>query len=148
MPAFIDDDKVPEWLFFYDDNHGAVVRAYTYVHDRIVELGEFGSLEAMLYTEYEGMKSEQMKVDLVANVSHDIKTPLTSIISYIELLKQEADLPEHVKEFIRILGEKSERLRTIVQDVFEISKATSGQLPVTIDELDLRIQSGLFWMKM
>ena len=55
MPAFIDDDKVPEWLFFYDDNHGAVVRAYTYVHDRIVELGEFGSLEAMLYTEYEGM---------------------------------------------------------------------------------------------
>ena len=85
----------------------------------------------------ERMKSEQMKVDLVANVSHDIKTPLTSIISYIELLKQEADLPEHVKEFIRILGEKSERLRTIVQDVFEISKATSGQLPVTIDELDL-----------
>ncbi|MEY8426407.1 HAMP domain-containing sensor histidine kinase [Lachnospiraceae bacterium 46-15] len=85
----------------------------------------------------ERMSSEQMKVDLVANVSHDIKTPLTSIISYIELLKQEEGLPEHVKEFIQILGEKSERLRTIVQDVFEISKATSGQLPVTMEELDL-----------
>lgn len=78
-----------------------------------------------------------MKVDLVTNVSHDIKTPLTSIISYVELLKQEENLPDHVREFIRILGEKSERLKTIVQDVFEISKATSGQLPVKMEELDL-----------
>ena len=78
-----------------------------------------------------------MKVDLVTNVSHDIKTPLTSIVSYVELLRQEQDLPEHVKEFIQILGEKSERLRNIVQDVFEISKATSGQLPVKMEILDM-----------
>ncbi len=83
------------------------------------------------------MRSERMKVELVSNVSHDIKTPLTSIISYVELLKQEENLPEHVKEFIRILGEKSERLKSIVQDVFEISKATSGQLSVKLEELDL-----------
>lgn len=85
----------------------------------------------------EQVKSERMKVDLVTNVSHDIKTPLTSIISYVELLRQEQDLPEHVKEFIQILGEKSERLRNIVQDVFEVSKATSGQLPIQMEVLDM-----------
>ncbi len=62
---------------------------------------------------------------------------MTSIVSYVELLRQEQDLPEHVKEFIQILGEKSERLRNIVQDVFEISKATSGQLPVKMEILDM-----------
>lgn len=85
----------------------------------------------------EQVKSERMKVDLVTNVSHDIKTPLTSIISYVELLRQEQELPEHVKEFVRILWEKSERLKNIVQDVFEISKATSGQLPIEMENLDM-----------
>lgn len=85
----------------------------------------------------EQIKSERMKVDLVTNVSHDIKTPLTSIISYTELLRQEEELPQHVKEYIQILGEKAERLRGIVQDVFEVSKATSGQLPIQMETLDL-----------
>ena len=85
----------------------------------------------------EQIKSERMKVDLVTNVSHDIKTPLTSIISYAELLRQEEELPRHVKEYIQILGEKAERLRGIVQDVFEISKATSGQLPIQMETLDM-----------
>ncbi len=85
----------------------------------------------------EQVKSERMKVELVTNVSHDIKTPLTSIISYAELLRQEKELPQHVKEYIQILGEKAERLRGIVQDVFEISKATSGQLPMQMEMLDM-----------
>ena len=85
----------------------------------------------------EQMKSERMKVELVTNVSHDIKTPLTSIISYVELLRQEPDLPQHVKEYVQILGEKSERLKNIVQDVFEVSKAASGQLPLQMEVLDL-----------
>ena len=84
----------------------------------------------------EQMKSERMKVALVANVSHDIKTPLTSIISYIELLRDEPDLPEHVRDYVRILDEKSQRLKTMVQDVFEVSKAASGDLPVKLEELD------------
>ena len=84
----------------------------------------------------ERTKSERMKVELVANVSHDLKTPLTSIVSYIDLLEQEKNLPEHVKDYIRILGEKSERLKNMVQDVFEVSKAASGQLPVHLEELD------------
>ena len=82
------------------------------------------------------MQSERMKVELVANVSHDLKTPLTSIISYIAFLKQEEELPEHVRDYIRILDEKAERLHTIVQDVFAVSKAASGQLPVEIKTLD------------
>lgn len=85
----------------------------------------------------EQIKSERMKVELVTNVSHDIKTPLTSIISYVELLRQEVELPQHVKEYIQILGEKAERLRGIVQDVFEVSKAASGQLPIQLETLDL-----------
>lgn len=85
----------------------------------------------------EQTKSERMKVELVANVSHDIKTPLTSIISYVELLKQEEELPGHVKEYILILEKKSQRLKSMVQDVFEVSKAASGNLPMNLEELDL-----------
>lgn len=84
----------------------------------------------------EHLKSDRMKVELVANVSHDIKTPLTSIISYVQFLKQEEDLPEHVKDYIRVLDEKSERLKNMVQDVFSVSKAAAGQLSVDFEELD------------
>lgn len=85
----------------------------------------------------ERISSERMKVELVANVSHDIKTPLTSIISYIQLLKQEEGLPDDIADYIRILDEKSERLKNMVQDVFAVSKAASGQLSVELKELDL-----------
>ncbi len=84
----------------------------------------------------EQLRSERMKVELVANVSHDIRTPLTSIISYVQFLKQEEGLPEHVRDYIHILDEKSERLNNMVQDVFAVSKAASGQLPVELKELD------------
>lgn len=84
----------------------------------------------------ERIKSERMKVELVANVSHDIKTPLTSIISYIQLLKQEENLPDYVMDYVRILDEKAERLKNMVQDVFSVSKAASGQLTVELKELD------------
>lgn len=85
----------------------------------------------------ERIKSERMKVELIANVSHDIKTPLTSIIGYIELLKREDSLPPHVQDYVRILDQKSLRLKTMVQDVVEVSKAASGQLPVHLKSLDL-----------
>lgn len=84
----------------------------------------------------ERTKSERMKVELVANVSHDIKTPLTSIVSYVDILKQEENLPEDVRDYIRVLGEKSERLSAMVQDVFEVSKAASGELKVNLEALD------------
>lgn len=84
----------------------------------------------------EQIKSERMKVELISNVSHDVKTPLTSIISYVDLLKQETDLPDYIKDYVHILDSKSKRLKDMVQDVFEVSKAASGQLPVKIETLD------------
>jgi len=84
----------------------------------------------------EQMKSERMKVELIANVSHDIKTPLTSIISYVQFLKDEKDLPEHVQDYVKILDEKSQRLKNMVQDVFAVSKAASGELPMNMEKLD------------
>ena len=83
------------------------------------------------------MKSERMKVELIANVSHDLKTPLTSVISYAELLSEEEGLPPHVQDYIRILNVKAKRLSTMVQDVFEVSKAASGELPLRLERLDL-----------
>ena len=85
----------------------------------------------------ERMRSERMKVELITNVSHDLKTPLTSIISYTELLSREEGLPDHVNDYIKILGEKSERLKTMVQEVFEVSKAATGNLPLNLEEIDL-----------
>lgn len=83
----------------------------------------------------ERTRSERMKVELVTNVSHDLKTPLTSIISYTELLAQEP-LEPPASEYVQILNDKSQRLKAMVQDVFEVSKATSGQLPVKLETLD------------
>ena len=85
----------------------------------------------------ERLKSERMKIELITNVSHDIKTPLTSIISYVDLLSKIEGLPEEVNDYIRILRAKSERLKNMVQDIFEVSKATSGNLNIMIEEIDL-----------
>ncbi|MCI8422056.1 MAG: HAMP domain-containing histidine kinase [Lawsonibacter sp.] len=83
----------------------------------------------------ERTRSERMKVALVTNVSHDLKTPLTSILSYTELLAQEP-LEPPASEYVQIMGEKAQRLKAMVQDVFEVSKAASGQLPVKLEHLD------------
>ena len=83
----------------------------------------------------ERTQSERMKVELVTNVSHDLKTPLTSILSYTELLAQEP-LEPPASEYVKIMGEKAQRLRAMVQDIFEVSKAASGQLPVKPERLD------------
>lgn len=83
------------------------------------------------------VKSERMKVELITNVSHDLKTPLTSIISYVDLLKKEDMLPDHVKDYIRILAQKSERLKTLIQDIFDLSKAVSGEMEFEKKALDL-----------
>ncbi|MBD5160241.1 MAG: HAMP domain-containing histidine kinase [Ruminococcus sp.] len=71
------------------------------------------------------IQSEKMKIDLVTNVSHDLKTPLTSIISYINLLSMENDLSDVARDYVQILEKKSARLSEIVADVFDIAKATS-----------------------
>ena len=86
----------------------------------------------------EQVKSERMKVELISNVSHDLKTPITSILSYTQLLCQEEDLPQHVREYTAVLEGKAERLCTMVEEVFEVSKAASGAMEVRRERLDLR----------
>lgn len=85
----------------------------------------------------EGIKADRTKVELITNVSHDIKTPLTSIISYVELLKKEPDLPPHVVDYIKTISSKADRLNHIVQDVFEVSKAATGNISLNLDNLDI-----------
>ncbi len=83
------------------------------------------------------IKSERMKIDLITNVSHDLKTPLTSIISYVELLNKEESLPEHVKDYIAILSHKSERLKNLIQDLFDLAKASNDNISLDVEKLDL-----------
>ena len=84
----------------------------------------------------ERIHSERMKVELITNVSHDLKTPLTSILSYSDLLAQE-ELPAAARDYVTILQEKAERLKVMVSEVFEVSKATTGNLDLKLEELDL-----------
>lgn len=84
----------------------------------------------------ESVRAERMKIDLVTNVSHDLKTPLTSIISYVELLSRE-ELPPAARDYVTILQQKSTRLKNIVADVFELAKTTSGEIAVANEQLDL-----------
>ena len=82
------------------------------------------------------VKSEQMKIELITNVSHDLKTPLTSIIGYIDLLKKE-DMSLEAQDYVSIISQKSEHLKEMIQDLFEISKATSGNAELVLEKLDM-----------
>lgn len=86
----------------------------------------------------EQMKAERMKVELITNVSHDLKTPLTSIISYVDLLSKEEDLSKTAREYVSILSEKSDRLNKMVVDVFDLAKSTSGNIQLDFQTLDLK----------
>ncbi|MFR5011820.1 MAG: sensor histidine kinase [Acutalibacteraceae bacterium] len=72
------------------------------------------------------VKSERTKSELITNVSHDLKTPLTAIITYVNLLKQENVTAEERKSYVRVLDQKSMRLKALIEDLFEVSKASSG----------------------
>lgn len=76
----------------------------------------------------ESIKSERMKTELITNVSHDIKTPLTSIINYVDLLKTEDLQDEKAREYLEILDNKSQRLKKLIEDLVEASKASSGNI--------------------
>lgn len=82
------------------------------------------------------MKSERFKTELITNVSHDIKTPLTSIINYTDLLKKENIETEPVKGYIEVLDRQSERLKKLITDLLEASKASSGNIKMNIREVD------------
>ncbi|MBQ3565723.1 MAG: GHKL domain-containing protein [Oscillospiraceae bacterium] len=83
------------------------------------------------------VRSERMKIDLVTNVSHDLKTPLTSVISYVNLLKEE-EMSDEAKDYVKVLENKTQRLQTIVADLFDLAKATS-RTDVNFENLDLTV---------
>lgn len=82
------------------------------------------------------MKSERLKADLITNVSHDIKTPLTSIINYVDLLKREEIQNEKAQDYIRILDRKSQRLKQLTEDLVEASKVSSGNVTLEMQNLN------------
>lgn len=107
-------------------------------------LGIFNAYQAQLARIQEGfkravdeeVKSQKMKTELITNVSHDLKTPLTAIITYIDLLKEENLTPEQRREYLRTLEKKSIRLKVLIEDLFEVSKADSRNIvlnPVPLD---------------
>lgn len=82
------------------------------------------------------IKSERLKTELITNVSHDIRTPLTSIITYVDLLKLEND-PKMIEEYVDVLDQKSKRLKLLTDDLFEAAKASSGSIPVQLERIDI-----------
>lgn len=82
-------------------------------------------------------KNERMKAELITNVSHDIKTPLTSIINYVDLIKREKCDNEKIQGYIQILDQKSQRLKQLIEDLVEASKANSGNIELEMTELNL-----------
>ena len=84
------------------------------------------------------MKAERMKIQLVTNVSHDLKTPLTSIISYADLLSKDETLTETSRDYVSILIDKSNRLKNIVSDLFDLAKSTSGDIQLELEAIDLK----------
>lgn len=84
----------------------------------------------------ERVKSERMKADLITNVSHDIKTPLTSIINYVDLIKRENPQDPKIREYLEVLDQKSQHLKHLTEDLVEASKASSGAVSLDIIDLD------------
>jgi Signal transduction histidine kinase len=82
------------------------------------------------------VKSERLQSELITNVSHDIRTPLTSIITYVDLIKKEPDQTK-VQEYIDIIDQKSQRLKILTDDLFEATKASSGNIPVAYEKIDI-----------
>lgn len=85
------------------------------------------------------MKSERMKTELITNVSHDIKTPLTSIINYVDLIKKEDIQDAKMKEYVDVLDRQSIRLKKLLEDLLEASKASTGNLDVNLEKMDVAI---------
>ncbi|MBO6239935.1 MAG: HAMP domain-containing histidine kinase [Butyrivibrio sp.] len=82
------------------------------------------------------MKDEKLKADLITNVSHDIKTPLTSIINYVDLIKREDIGNERVIEYVKILDQKSQKLKKLTEDLVEASKISSGNISIELSKID------------
>ena len=82
------------------------------------------------------MKDEKLKADLITNVSHDIKTPLTSIINYVDLIKREDIDNERIREYVEVLDQKSQKLKQLTEDLVEASKISSGNISIQLSKIN------------
>ncbi len=83
------------------------------------------------------LKNQRLKTDLISNVSHDLKTPLTSIITYVDLMKTEGLDSENAPQYLDVLDQKSRRLKKLTEDLFDAAKASSGAIPVKLETVDM-----------
>lgn len=98
-------------------------------------LGSIG--DGLSHAVDERMKSERMKTELITNVSHDIKTPLTSIINYVDLIKREKPQDPTIQKYLEVLDQKSQRLKTLTEDLVEASRASSGNIKLDMANIDI-----------
>ncbi len=84
------------------------------------------------------LKSERLKTELITNVSHDLKTPLTSIINYSGLINEESTKDEDIKKYAKVINEKSKKLKVLIENLFELSKATSKNIKLNIQSIDFK----------
>ena len=108
---------------------------HTAFYDTLTRLSNIG--EGFEKNLNEKIRSERMKTELITNVSHDLKTPLTSIISYVDLLERRNDLPPEAVDYVKIISKKAVRLKNMVYDVFELAKTASGELVIAKASLSL-----------
>jgi len=132
-----------------DKIHEAVERLAAGETSYKVDIKDFNSLEADLAAGLnrisdgletalaEQVKSERLKADLITNVSHDIKTPLTSIINYVDLIKRENIEDPKIQKYLEVLDQKSHRLKTLTEDLVEASKASSGNIKLEVTDIDI-----------
>ena len=144
-------------VFFYlysnagqvDKIHEAIEKLASGETSYKVEVSRFSSLEAELAEGLnrisdgletalaEQVKSERLKADLITNVSHDIKTPLTSIINYVDLIKREHPENPTIQKYLEVLDQKSQRLKTLTEDLVEASRASSGNIKLEMANIDI-----------
>ena len=103
--------------------------------DIVKDINEIG--ETVNIAVEERLKSERMKNELITNVSHDLKTPLTAIINYISLMKKEDIQPKHIKDYVQVLDKRSQRLKILIEDLFEASKIGSNNIELNLEENDI-----------
>ncbi len=139
---------VPKWVRKYQAVKDGVAEINAGNLDYQIPVDDHGELDrlaesineisqAMNIAVQNELKNQRMKTDLISNVSHDLRTPLTSMISYIDLLKTEGFESENAEEYLKIIDEKTQRLRKLTDDLFEAAKASSGNIPVDLIRLEM-----------
>ena len=139
---------VPKWLKKYQAIKTGVAQIRSGNLDYRIPVSDNGELDRLAtsineISEAAGiavqneLKNQRMKTDLISNVSHDLKTPLTSMVSYIDLLKTEGLDSPRAGEYLVILDEKTKRLQKLTEDLFEAAKASSGAIPVEIERIEM-----------